>query len=70
MGLGIMFSGFLTKQLHIGYVSEGLLFTLPWFFSQVNDVFNRYFRYSLSILVLLNILLLFVGNMSISSLWR
>ena len=70
MGLGIMFSGFLTKQLHIGYVSEGLLFTLPWFFSQVNDVFNRYFRSSLSILVLLNILLLFVGNMSISSLWR
>ncbi len=70
MGLGIMLSGLLTKQLHIGYVSEGLLFTLPWFFSQVGDIYNKYFRYSLSVLVLLNILLMFVGNMSISSLWH
>lgn len=70
MGFGIMVSGFLTKQLHIGYISEGVLFTLPWFFSQVGSVYNKYFRYSLMILVLLNIVVLVIGNVGISSLWR
>lgn len=70
MGLGIMASGFLTKQLHIGYISEGVLFTLPWFFSQVSSAYNKYFRYSLVILLLLNTTVLVIGNVGISSLWR
>lgn len=70
MGFGIMLSGFLTRQLHIGYIAEGLLFTLPWFFSQVGKRYNRYFCYSFMILIGLNIFLLVIGNMGISSLWR
>lgn len=70
MGLGIMTSGFMTKQLHIGYISEGVLFTLPWFFSQVGSSFYKYFRFSLMVMILLNMLVLVIGNVGISSLWR
>lgn len=70
MGLGIMISGFMTRQLHIGYISEGVLFTLPWFFSQVGSIYNKYFRYSLMLLILLNIFVFVIGNVGISSLWR
>lgn len=70
MGFGIMASGLLTKQLHIGYISEGILFTLPWFFFQLGSVYNKYFCYSLVILLLLNVVVLVIGNVGISSLWR
>lgn len=70
MGLGIMISGCLTRQLHIVYISEGVLFTLPWFFSQLSSVYNKYFRYSLGILLLLNVIVLVIGKVGISSLWR
>ena len=70
MGFGIMLSGFLTKQMHIVYIAEGVLFTLPWFFSQIGKRFNKFFSYSLITLIALNILLLVIGNIGISSLWR
>lgn len=70
LGFGIMLSGFLSKQMHIGYISEGLIFTLPWFFYQVRVGYARYFKLSLSILVFLNILILMIGNVGFSNLWK
>lgn len=70
MGFGIMLSGFMSKQLHIGYISEGVLFTLPWFFTCIGTEYRKYLKLSFFILVILNILLLFMGNIGISSLWH
>lgn len=70
MGFGIMLSGFISRQMHIGYISEGLLFTLPWFFSCIGIEYQKYLRMSFAILVILNILLFIMGNMSIASLWK
>lgn len=70
MGFGIMLSGFMTKQLHIGYIAEGLLFTLPWFFSQVGSKFNKYFLLSFVSLVILNILTIILGTSGITSFFR
>lgn len=56
--------------MHIGYISEGLIFTLPWFFYQVRVGYARYFKLSLSILVFLNILILMIGNVGFSNLWK
>ncbi len=70
MGFGMMLSGFLTRQLHIVYIAEGVIFTLPWFFSQFSTVYCRYFYYSLIILFALNILLLITGNIGIASMWH
>lgn len=70
MGFGIMLSGFLSRQMHIGYISEGLLFTLPWYFSQIGEGYKKYLRFSFIILVSLNILLLLMGNMGIGSIWK
>lgn len=70
LGFGIMLSGFMSRQMHIGYISEGLLFTLPWFFSCIGIKYKKYLRLSFAILVILNILLFFMGNMDISSLWK
>lgn len=70
LGFGIMLSGFLSKQMHIGYISEGVLFTLPWYFSQLGTKYRKYIRLSFFILVGLNILLMTMGNLSIGSLWK
>lgn len=70
LGLGIMLSGFMSRQMHIGYISEGLLFTLPWFFSCIGIEYKKYLKQSFAILVILNILLFFMGNMGIASLWK
>lgn len=69
-GFGIMLSGFVTSQMHIGYIAEGLYFTLPWFFNNVGSAYKRFFNISLFILVILNVVVLAMGNLSISSLWK
>lgn len=70
LGFGIMLSGFMSRQMHIGYISEGLLFTLPWFFSCIGIAYKKHLRQSFAILVILNILLFLMGNMGIASLWK
>ncbi len=70
MGFGIMLSGFVSRQMHIGYISEGLLFTLPWFFSQIGIEYKRYLKYSFIILVILNVILLVIGSIGISNFWK
>lgn len=70
MGFGIMLSGFISIQMHIGYISEGLFFTLPWFFTQVQGSYKKYTKRSLWILIALNIVVLSIGNLHISKLWR
>lgn len=70
MGFGIMLSGLLTRHLHIGYISEGLLFTLPWFFSQIGSEYKKYIKYSFITLLFLNIVLMAVGHLGIANLWK
>lgn len=70
MGLGMMIAGILTKVMHIGYIAEGVFFTLPWFFKYFGKEFGKYFSYSLLVLVLLNILVTIFGIHGISGSWR
>jgi hypothetical protein len=70
MGFGIALSGIATTMMHIGYISEGLYFTLPWFFSQVGSKFNKYFLLSFISLVILNILTIILGTSGITSFFR
>ena len=70
MGFGIMLSGFISKQMHIGYISEGLLFTLPWFFSYIGNGYRKYLSISFTALIILNVLLFFMGNLGIAFLWK
>ena len=66
-----MMSGFVTSQMHISYIAEGLIFTLPWYFEQIGTLYRRYFRISLLILVGLNILILATGHLGLGSLlWK
>jgi|GEM_PF-1794146 len=70
-GFALMLSGFVTLQMHIGYIAEGLMFTLPWFFEQVGLLYKKYFNVSLAILVFLNILIMATGHLSLGSLlWK
>ena len=65
MGFGIAFSGVMTTMMHIGYISEGLFFTLPWFFSQIGAKYKNYFLWSFISLVLLNIVTIILGTSGI-----
>lgn len=70
MGFGIMLSGFVSKQMHIGYISEGLIFTLPWFFTCIGQEYKRFLKYSFLTLLFLNLVLLMIGNLGIANLWK
>lgn len=70
LGFGIALSGILTRQMHIGYIAEGILFTLPWFFSQIGSKYKRYLLISFVSLVLLNIVVILLGNLGISQFWK
>lgn len=70
MGFGIALSGFITKMMHIGYISEGLFFTLPWFFSQIGSKYKKYFWLSFVFLVFLNILTIILGTSGITNFYR
>lgn len=70
MGLAMMISGLMTSVMHIGYIAEGLLFTLPWFFKQFGLEFKKYFFRSFVFLLFLNLIVLAIGNMGISSIWK
>lgn len=70
MGFGIMLSGFMTKYLHIGYIYEGLYFTLPWFFKQIGSRYWKYFGYAFAVLLFLNIVSIGLGGFGFSSIWK
>lgn len=70
MGFGIMLSGFMTRHLHIGYIYEGVYFTLPWFFKQIGSRYWKYFGYAFAALVLLNVVAIGLGGFGISSSWK
>lgn len=70
MGFGIMLAGFMTKQLHIEYIAEGLIFTLPWFFSQIGSKYKMFFWISFVLLILLNILTIVLGSSGITNFYR
>lgn len=70
-GFGIALSGIVTKQMHIGYIAEGLVLTLPWFFSQISLAdFRKRLGLIFIILLSLNILVGLIGNVGISLLWK
>lgn len=70
MGFLIMLSGFVSRQMNIEYVAEGLLLTLPWFYNTVGRNYKKYFLYSLTTLIFLNVVFLFIGRAGISALWK
>lgn len=70
-GFGIALLGIMTKQMHIGYIAEGILFTLPWFFSKITLAdFRKRLGIVFIILLSLNILVGVLGNVGISLLWK
>lgn len=71
MGFGIMLSGFISKQMHIGYIAEGLFFTLPWFYSRFSiSSINKSIGISFLILFFLNFVTLITGHVGMSSMWK
>ncbi len=70
MGFGIAMSGFISNAMHIGYIAEGVFFTLPWFFLQIGTKYHKYFRISFLLLLLLNVIVVATGNLGVSGLWR
>ena len=70
MGFGIALSGFATSMMHIGYIAEGIYFTLPWFFKRMGTDYIKYFVWSLFFLIFLNVFVMTFGISGISSLWR
>lgn len=70
MGFGVALSGFISNAMHIGYIAEGVFFTLPWFFLQVGTKYKKYFRTSFLLLLLLNVLVVAIGGLGISNIWR
>ena len=70
MGFSIMITGFVTPMMHIGYIAEGLIFTLPWFFGSIGNRYWRYMGIAFLALVLLNVFVLAFGISGISSIWR
>ena len=70
MGFGMMVSGLMTSAMHIGYIAEGVFFTLPWFYIQIGRAFKKYLLISLCILLLLNLLVILLGNFGFAQLWK
>lgn len=70
-GFGIALSGIITTFMHIGYIAEGLVLTLPWFFSIISFVdFKKRLGLIFIILISLNIIVELIGNAGISLLWK
>ena len=70
MGFGIVMSGFISNAMHIGYIAEGIFFTLPWFFMQVGTKYKKHFSLSFILLLLLNVLVVAMGGAGMSNIWR
>lgn len=70
MGLGMALSGFISNAMHIGYIAEGVFFTLPWFYKQMGSYYKRYFIASLAVLSLLNIVTGIVGSLGFADIWH
>jgi hypothetical protein len=70
MGFLIMLSGFMTKQLTIVYIAEGLYLTLPWFFRQTGISLYGNLKISFAFLIALNIIAFVIGSMAFGSMWK
>lgn len=70
MGFGIALSGFVSKMMHIGYISEGLFFTLPWFFSQIGPKYRKYLVGAFIALCGLNLITIVLGTSGITNFYR
>lgn len=70
MGFGIALAGFMTRMMHIGYISEGIFFTLPWFFSQIGEKYRKYLLISFISLLLLNVVVTFLGTSGLTNFYR
>lgn len=71
VGLGIMIAGVVSNASHMGYLTEGLIFALPFLFDYVGAEFTKYLRYSFVILLFANIVVILMGgNLGLSTLLR
>lgn len=72
IGCFLVISGLLNSHMHTSYVSFGFMFLIPWLFTAVNlSEFKKYYLYSFISLVIINIIVVvLLGNLGISFLWK
>ena len=72
IGVFLIISGLTNIYMHISYVSFGFMFLIPWLFTVINlKEFKRIYMLAFMSLIVLNlIVVLILGNLGISSLWR
>ena len=71
-GFMLLLIGLFTTMMHVSYVSIGVLFIIPWLIKSINFTkFKRVFLFSFVFLLFLNVfVIVFFGNLGISSLWK
>lgn len=70
-GLLLILSGTLTTYMHSTYIGIGVIFILPWYFDTIGRNYRNYFLASFTILVLLNIAVVYIlGHLGLASIWR
>lgn len=72
IGFFLIMSGLLNSLMHISYVAFGFMFLTPWLFTVINlKEFKRIYKLAFTALVVLNfIVVLLLGNLGLSSLWK
>ncbi|TDE04760.1 hypothetical protein [Flavobacterium sandaracinum] len=72
MGLFLIISGLFNSFMHMPYVAFGFMFLTPLLLTEINlSKFKKIYIYSFIALVLLNLIIIVViGNLGISSLWK
>ena len=71
-GILLISTGLFTTQMHSTYVAIGFVFLIPMLFTQIDfKEFNKRYLYSFLALLLLNfIVVVFFGNLGVSSFWK
>lgn len=71
-GVLLIITGLFSSYMHISYVAIGFIFLIPMIFKQINlSEFNKRYLFSFSALLFLNIIVIvFYGNLGISTLWK
>jgi hypothetical protein len=72
IGFFIIISGLFNSYMHMSYVAFGFMFLTPWLFTEIDfSKFTKIYIYCFTAIVALNlIVIIFIGNIGISSLWK
>jgi len=69
VGFSIILTAFMSGASHSGYVSEGLIFAMPWLLLHIRENIYKYLRISFTIFIVANILVGVVGHLGLRSLF-